>query len=312
MVNAVSTPAFSRNEFRDRAEWIAARRDGIGASESPILFGCSPWGSEFSLFALKRGLIEQDADETEWQRWGNILEEPIAREYARRTGRTLTDHGRYAVLRSATAPHMTATLDRVIDSTSDGRGPGVLEIKNTSTFKGEEWNEESGAPLRVVIQGQHQLAVTGYQWGAFAALVGGNMLRVVEFERDEEFIQILRERCAVFWRAVQENKPPPPDGSKATTEALKRLYARESGETIALPDEAIAWREEVVACKSRIQEEEERVGTLDNLLRAAIGSATTGTLADGSSCTLKTVKGGPVSFVRDDYRRLTWRKGKAK
>ena len=78
-------------DYKSRDAWLSARGLGIGASESAALFGLAPEGreSEYSLWAKKAGLVEPDQLDGEWLEWGQILEQPIADRYAKRTGHVL-------------------------------------------------------------------------------------------------------------------------------------------------------------------------------------------------------------------------------
>jgi predicted phage-related endonuclease len=60
----------------ERADWLARRRLGIGGSDVAALLGISPWHSQMSLWMEKRGELE-NAEQTDNQRWGLALEEPI-------------------------------------------------------------------------------------------------------------------------------------------------------------------------------------------------------------------------------------------
>lgn len=274
----MSGEVFTIEHHPNRDSWLAGRTVGIGASESPILFGHG-WSSEFALYCQKRG--EWPAEpENERMLWGSRLEPVIAEEVALRKGWQLTDLGRWTTCRSVEHPHMTATFDRII-APIDHRGPGVLEIKNTSEHMREEWNDV-GAPLRVQIQGQHQLKVSGFTWGCYAVLIGGNDLRIVDFERDDEFIAMLVERCETFIARVREGRPPQVDGSGSTTSALSRLFSRDDGAAIVLPPSAIEWDEAIKLAQADMAKAEEIETLNKNRIREAIGDASFGDLPDRS------------------------------
>lgn len=267
----------------ERLVWLERKREAIGASEVAALLGLSPWKSPYALWAEKTGAVPIDETESEWQRWGVLLEPIVCDEYARETGRKVVDHGRYASRVSATCPHLSATLDReVID---DARGPGVLEAKNVSAWKQGDW--EDGAPLLYQVQIQAQLEVTGHRWGSAAALVGGNTFRWCDVERDDAFIEMMRRKVAEFWQLVEKRTPPPVDGSQSTAEVLRRLYPNDSGETVALDGVAMTWRDEMEQADAEIKAATERKNAAKNQVIAAIGDATFGVLPDGERFSFK-------------------------
>lgn len=260
-----------------REEWLVRRSYGIGASESAAILGLSPYMSPYALWAKKTGLTP-DTDETELQRWGNILEPAICDEYSAQTGRRIVDHGRFAVRKSETCPAMLATLDREVHA-DDKDGPGCMDAKNVGAYRLDEWKD--GIPLYYQVQLQHQMEVTGWKWASIGALVGGNKFLWADVERNEPFIELLRAKCVAFWRLVENRTPPEVDASQSTAETLRRLFPKESGETIALPGDSRQWDEEYRAACEDIAAATKRKEAAKNLIIAAMGNATFGVLPGG-------------------------------
>ncbi len=69
------------------------------------------------------------------------------------------------------------------------------------------------------------MAVTGYRGAYIAVLIGGNTFRWRFVERDEELIAMLIKLESDFWQHVQNNTPPPLDGSEASTKFLADKFA---------------------------------------------------------------------------------------
>jgi putative phage-type endonuclease len=266
--------------YTSRDEWLGGRQAGIGASESAALFGLSPWDSELSLWTRKRGLDEKDQEEREYQEIGLLMEPVCAALYEKRTGRSLwAPSTSWAVARHPLLPFMTASVDRWVIDAPGKPGRGVLELKNVGFGMQSEWDD--GPPLRVLCQVQHQLAVTGFQWGSAAGILGGNKFVTVDIERNDEFIEELEHQCRRFWALVEAGKMPSPDGSKATERALKRLYPKDNGAAVHLDDESAAIWSELAAIRKGKTHAEKRERELKNLLSASIGEATFGLLPDG-------------------------------
>ena len=261
------------------AEWLEVRRHGIGASDAPAILGLSPWKSPIQLYADKLGLAENGTEETEAMRWGRRLEGVIIEAYMEETKREGGSADPLVVHRSDEFPFMQATIDGWVRVPT--RQPGVLEIKTTGIFRGEDWAD--GPPLMYQVQVQHALAVVGARWGSIAVLVGGQRLLWADIERHDGFIARLIEQERAFWERLQAKEPPSVDDSKATTAVLKALYPTETpGLVVNLPGEAIDWDAAIQAAKVEIKAAETKKRLHENLLRAAIGEAEAGALSNGT------------------------------
>ena len=80
------------------------------------------------------------------------------------------------------APHVVAQGEAgaAPDREIGDRGGGVLEIKTVDWLVRARLGREP--PPHILLQLQAQLGVTGREWGAVAALVGGNELRIWEYQ----------------------------------------------------------------------------------------------------------------------------------
>jgi len=273
------------HDGKDRVGWLAQRRNGIGGSDAAGVLCKSPWASPVSVFADKALPQEAPGDEPERFYWGRTLEPVIAEHYGRETGRKVAMMG--SLLQNIDRPWQLVTLD-ALQTADDKDGPGFLEIKNT------RWAMTDGVPEHYWIQMQHQYAVTGYSWGSFAVLVSGCEFFWCDVERDDDFIDnILIPEEAAFWQRVENGGPTPPtDASKATTDALKRLFPTDNGETVILPrefDDDDRERLEILAQERSLKESK---AAIDNRLKAAIGDASYGVLPNGRTFTYKANKNG--------------------
>lgn len=233
--------------FASRAEWLAARRLTIGASDAAAILGVSQFKSPLELFYEKRGLADLGVAEIEASRWGLLLEGPIAEAYRAESKRDIRrpEPGTYEMHTHPAMPFLAATLDgttmvvspEAVPPPEGCSGPGVLEVKTASQFKVSQWREEP--PLGYQVQVQHQLAVTGFSWGAIAVLVGGQTFLWQDVKRNDPFIEILLKRVIAFHEAVLADQPPAADGTEATRELLAKMYPKATGRTVTLPAEAI-------------------------------------------------------------------------
>jgi hypothetical protein len=141
---------------------------------------------------------------------GVMLEDAVARRYAEETGRKIKRVKK--AIRDKFDPWLLVHIDRLIFSgeqnlDQDGHvltGPGVLEVKTMRELTFRRFIED-GLPIYYQLQLQHAMAVTGYQWGAFAVF-GDDKLRYWDVRRDEELISKMREQAAWAWSCVESGR----------------------------------------------------------------------------------------------------------
>lgn len=274
-------PAADVEVYATEADWLAARRHGLGASEAAAALGLSPFLSPLDVWADKVGLGEPK-EELERLRWGRRLQASIAQGYAEETGRTVLDPGPFVLYRSRQRPWLAATPDAVVVAKTDHATAGILEVKNVSAWTRKEWEAE--APVIYQIQGQLQMVVSGYAWGAIAALLGGQELRHQDLDANADAQTYLVDQLEIFWtRYVVAGTPPPVDGRERTTDILRALYPRPRPNVlVSLPPAAVAWDERIRDATKALEALESTVNEAKNQLRAAIGDAEGGVLPDGS------------------------------
>lgn len=276
---------FDIEAHETEADWLAARLTGIGASEAPVLMGLTSWSSPLALWAEKTGLAEPAPAEFR-MKMGQRLEPIVAELFTEETGRKLYDPGPYTIHRDRERPWLLASIDRTAKDAK--RGPGVVELKAADTFMAPEWAE--GVPAAYFCQVQHQLAVTGYRWGALAVLIGGTRdFRYLDpIERDETYIEALLYIERQFWQHVVEREQPAPGRSLADADVLRRLHPEEvPGTSVELTGKALEWDDQRGAAALAIKQAEGEKREAENNLRAAIGDAEVGVLPNGVSYTWK-------------------------
>jgi putative phage-type endonuclease len=302
----MSTPEQVNNDaityYGSEADWLAAREFGLGSSDASVVLGLNPYKSRLQLWGEKIKLIPpDDLSENEAVEWGKILEPVIAAKYEKKLGRRLIDLGRHTIFAHPRHPWMKASLDRIIEPIDD-RGRGICEIKSTSDRNAILWAEE--APVLPQVQIQHQFAVTGFTWGSLAVLIGGQQFRYMDVERNEDFIAYLIEEEQKFWEMVKNGIQPEPDASDSAKEALRKLYPRDTGEVIALPDEIAAWAERRRKALEILKRADEDIKLAENHIKAAMKDATKGLFPDGTGFTYKLQRRGSFTVKATEFRVL--------
>lgn len=185
-----------------RAQWLEARRQGLGGSDAAAVLGLSRWKTPLTLYQEKRGEADDGNPDTPSMFWGRTLEPTIRQHYAEQTQRVvrLPD----GILTHPKYPFMLATLDGLTD---DGR---VVEVKTARSANG--WGEPGSnqLPTPYLLQVQHYMAVTGCAVADVAVLISGSDFRLYEIPADEELQEMLIARESKFWEHVVNGIPPEP------------------------------------------------------------------------------------------------------
>lgn len=272
---------------KDRLEWLALRKAGVGSSDSAAACGVHPYMTPLELYTEKLGPPEDIDNKAMY--WGRVLEDVVAREFCLGTGWKVQKSN--FVLKSIDHPHMLANLDRVI--VGQGKGPGILEIKTAGQFMANEWGPDGSdeVPEEYIIQVQHQFAVTGYDWGVLAVLIGGRDYRTYPMRRNEDMIEDIIALTQEFWGHVVSGEPPEIDFEHGRVlDLIKKLYPGTNGHVIDFGLEPMSWHERLQQVKSEAKALSQEESKLKALLLNEMGESSVGRFPDGSGYTRKVVQ----------------------
>jgi len=249
----------------------------VGASDVASILGVG-YRSAIDTWLEKTRQLPPRDHEPEFFYWGKKHEALIAAEYALRNNRSLAYAGD-ANRAHRELPVLHASPDFLIEAIAPGESVGALDCKTVGEYRKHEWHD--GPPIAYLIQVQSQLEVFDLDFGALAALIGGNHYRNYHLERDRELGALILDEVRGFWQLVENRTPPPPTASRRCREALKRLYPRDDGEAVELPAEAATWARQRAALKVAAKSLDAQLVELDNQIVAAIGSASYGVIPGG-------------------------------
>lgn len=286
-----------------REAWLKLRGGYVGASEVAALFDQQPPYAlgRFALWQVKAGRMPAPDVGNERTRWGLLLEEAIAAGAAQQEG--------WSVLPGVYATHESgigATLDRRIEAPAVNdagmSGPGVLELKNVDWLQHKRGWTDGEPPIHIALQLQAQLLCTGCSWGAVAALVGGNELRIYRYAARPKVQAEMARRAADFWDSIREGRVPNADGSESATKALATINADLEAEVADLLDdeEANAWaaewlRQAAIRKAAQAKEDEAK-----NLLLQRVGRAARA-VGDGWKLSLSDVAEKPPTVITAEH-----------
>lgn len=239
---------------KSRQEWLELRHKYVSSTESPALFGMSPYSTAFEIAVLKKSPTPPpEYGDNERMAWGLRLQRAIADGIAEEFGVKIRAMSGYA-----TNGGMGASFDFEIVGHVEGPfegdtrlrglytqfGAGVLEIKNVDglVFK-NEWSvvdKMIEAPAHIEIQVQHQLECCERKWAAIGVLIGGNRQEVILRMRDTDVGQAIRAKVNRFWSELQKGVMPPVTLPE-DVQIIKTLYGHAEPESVldARGDETI-------------------------------------------------------------------------
>ena len=255
-------------------EWLRSRQQGIGGSDAGAILGVNRWRTPFQVYMDKTQEINEPSEQSEAAYWGTELEDLVAREFSKRTGKKV--RRRNAILQSVEYPFMTANLDREIVGEKS-----LLECKTVNAFGAKEWDSEE-VPASYLVQVMHYLAVTGYEKAFIAVLIGGQKFIYKEVDRDEELIEMIVNAEKDFWEnSIVKKVPPPLDGSTAAEKYVKEKYKDSNPEiSVNLKSEYKDKIKNYFELKNTIKELEVQAKEIENNVKLELGEAEIGYTPD--------------------------------
>ena len=255
----------------------------IGGSDAAAILGLSPYRSAIELWLEKTGQTEQGNDTpSEPAEWGNILENTVAQEYARRTGLKIARVNQ--TRRHPKHDWMRANLDRRVIGQ-----PEIVEIKTVRAL-GDEPRPDHVAQVR------HYMAVTKTERAHLVYLVSGQRLQSFIIERDPEAEAQLIAAEQAFWDCVQSRTPP----AVQRVSDWRILHPTDSGQSVTADCDAAYAIKRLHVIKNQIIELEMLAEACEGTIQEAMKDAST--LISPEGFTLATWKAARPSQVIDSKR----------
>lgn len=247
----------------------AFRRTYIGGSDAAAVAGVGRWGSPYSVWLEKVGQSPERAEPSERMMIGSLLEDVVGREWARRNRVEILEAGPF--YRHPAFEYVAGHLDFLGQHPVDGRI--VLEVKVSDRVT--DWEDGNGdpvVPVQYYLQVQHYLLCTQLFVGYIAVLLRGSEIRTLRIPADTEVQVGLLETYADFWRMVQEETPPEPDGHEATANAIKARYpASEDSEMVGGVAESLL-AESLIEARGEVAEAQARHDAIANRIKDRMGT----------------------------------------
>jgi YqaJ-like viral recombinase domain len=207
----------------------------LSATESPALFGASPYLTRWMLYRkfAHGDEIEKPADER--MNWGKKMQPLIISQVSSDRGLEVVPNPDAYVRRGLLGCTRDATI------IAPGIGPGALEIKCVFDYRVwmTKWNGGKTVPREVELQLQQQCYVgmgDGYAkfgWGLIAVWVCADLYY---FERKPvpELWTELERKAIGFFSDVRSKREPDPFGAAVELPLLNKLYPMQPGNVLDL------------------------------------------------------------------------------
>lgn len=212
--------------------WHAARAAGITATDLPKILGLvDKYGTALTVWGIKTGRMADD-EAGEAALWGNLLEDVVAREAARRLGLRIR---RVGVIGHRDHPWRRVSLDRLVTGCIDGVRCG-MEVKTRSAHVRDRWR--AGVPDDTLAQVVWQLHVSGLDHMHVAVLIGGQTLELHVVHRDEvtDVERLAVDAAVDLWDHVQRDVQPHVDPTPGLIDSLNRLFTTRTGDLPMTPE----------------------------------------------------------------------------
>jgi putative phage-type endonuclease len=192
------------------AEWLMSRKEGIGASDAPIIMGVSEYGSSLDLFLEKTTDIIKEP--TFPMLHGKKYEPTAIAMFVEKTGINVAYNTSDCFVWSKKNHFQFATFDFLV------AGGGFGEVKCPLKKAHYEMAKQGKVPLIHNIQMQHQLAVDDKSEFAYYVLLwidrrnhNNDDFVIIKNYRDENLIkEILEEEEIWFDSYLAAGIAPPP------------------------------------------------------------------------------------------------------
>lgn len=280
--------------------WLQLRHGNINSTEVSALFNCNPYITQYELYHRKNSSDVGELVENERMKWGNRLQDSIAKGVADDLGLEIRPMSEYIYDKDL-------RIGSSFDYLATNRD-AIVEIKNVdSLVYNKQWSDDE-APAHIELQVQAQLLVSGKRKAYICALVGGNTLKVIERDYVEDVGLAILIKVAEFWGMSAAPTP----NFEADSEFIKKIYNYGEPNKIVDPSAALD------SLAFRYKELSQNIKMIESSLDAVKAEMLT-IIKDAEKCkgSFYTISAGmvaesQVSFTRKAYRnfRINFKKEK--
>lgn len=280
--------AMKRNRltFCSREEWLAARCEGIGASEVSTIIGVNPFETAYQLWRRKKG-IDPAKQENFAMKAGHYLEDAVARFWSDETGCEIIKASvEDFMFVNHDKPYMRVSPDRTFwlpDMAHNDDNKGLLECKTTQMSV-----DRDDIPKHWYCQVQYQLGVSNYNVGSIAWLSSGREFGYKDIAFDPDFYAWIEEEVTRFWvDYVLGDKEPDP---VSASDVLLKYSSHTDGKSIEVSDDIFVAYTSLKDVKAELSKLDERKTELEDKIKASFADAESISFGGQTLATWKSAK----------------------
>lgn len=191
----------------NKQEWLRERKNYLGGTDLAAVCGLNPYRTALDVYLDKTS--DDISEETNAaMRWGNLLEDVVAKEYAQVTGYDIEIE-----LNTIYHPEhkfLGANIDRWVDRWVNN-GTHILECKTAGFTKAKEWGD-SGTdqiPESYLVQVAYYAAICDVPKVDIAVLIGGQDFRIYTYNKNKDLEDKIIKIGVNFWNNHIEKRIPP-------------------------------------------------------------------------------------------------------
>lgn len=237
------------------------RKNYIGGSDLGAICGLNPYRTALDVY-LDKTSDDIAKDTNSAMRWGTLLEDIIAKEYAQVTGYDVE-------IEPNTIYHpehkfLAANIDRWVDRWVNN-GTHILECKTAGFTKAKEWGDlgTDQIPESYLIQVAYYASICDVPKVDIAVLIGGQDFRIYTYNRNKELEDKLIKIACNFWHNHIEKRIPP---RCVNTRDTFNLFPQSNHKEITAKEDILARLKEL----KEAREEESRIQTTIEKLKTDI------------------------------------------
>ncbi len=249
-------------------KWVEFRRHYLGGSDVSAILGKSKYRTPLMVWMQKQGYLPTE-DDSAIMNFGNDFEPILANHFMKVTGlRTQIDN---RLRQHSVYPFLRGNIDRLILSNDRHDGPGVLELKTTTSHAVKAWVEP--IPVEWKYQIMHYLSITGYGY-SYLMVYERDTCKYHEpvfIERDDAFISEMTKQCVSWWMFHMEGRRKPQ--SVSSSDVFLLYPESNSGQSVEGGVGCLAIAQTLGMIRERIKKYEQDVEQLEFQLKNELGAS---------------------------------------
>jgi len=189
--------------MKNKQEWLRERKNYLGGSDLGAIAGLNPYRTALDVY-LDKTSDDIRCETSPAMRWGTLLEDTIAKEYAEVTGQTIEIEPN--TIYHPSMKFLGANIDRWV-----GDKEYVLECKTAGFTRGKEWGEvgTDQIPESYLIQCAFYASICDVPKVDIAVLIAGQDFRIYTYNRNKDLEDKIIKIGVNFWHNHIEKRIPP-------------------------------------------------------------------------------------------------------